>query len=180
MIITFCSQCECMATNSVATFESSLRTLDIPSVNTTPDGFPDALSEYIELPAVGVPLDIDGISLEETDAMLSPSSEQLVDAKTGITPAVLGVAAHGSLLLQSSPNGTEPVSLYPPRHVAVVRENDIVPNVRDALEWLNGEFDDGRRSAVFATGVSATGDMGALVEGVHGPADVRVIIVEDR
>ncbi|WP_435156373.1 LUD domain-containing protein [Haladaptatus sp. DFWS20] len=169
-----------MATNAVTRFESSLQTLDIPSVSTTPHGFTEVLTEYIELPAVGVPLDIEGISLEETDATLSPSSQQLVDAKTGITPAALGVAAHGSLLLQSSPKGTEPVSLYPPRHVAVVREEDIVPDVRDALEWLDGEFTDGRRSAVFATGVSATGDMGALVEGVHGPADVRVIIVEDR
>lgn len=180
MIITVRSVCETMATNVVAAFESSLGTLDIPCISTTPDGFTEALAEQIELPAVGVPLDIDGISLEETDANLSPSSRQLVEAKTGITPAALGVAAHGSLLLQSSPNGTEPISLYPPRHVAVVREDDIVPDVRDALEWLDGEFTDGRRSAVFATGVSATGDMGALVEGVHGPADVCVIIVEDR
>ncbi|WP_345411337.1 LUD domain-containing protein [Haladaptatus pallidirubidus] len=103
-----------------------------------------------------------------------------MNAKTGITPAALGVAAQGSLLLQSSPKGTEPVSLYPPRHVAVVRESDIVPDIRNALEWLDDEFADGRRSAVFATGVSATGDMGALVEGVHGPAATCVIIVEDR
>ena len=169
-----------MPTESTATFESSLRKLDVPCTVTTADGFPGALDAAIETPAVGVPLDIEGISLEDTDVTRSPSSGQLVDARTGVTPAALGVAAHGSLLLQSSADGTEPVSLYPPRHVAVVRESDIVPDVRDALEWLDGEFDDGRRSAVFATGVSATGDMGALVEGVHGPADVRVIVVEDR
>ncbi|MFB9808478.1 LUD domain-containing protein [Haladaptatus pallidirubidus] len=169
-----------MATNSVATFESSLRNLNIRCTRTTPDGFTEALSESIEPPAVGVPLDIDDISFEKISVTLSPSSEQLMNAKTGITPAALGVAAQGSLLLQSSPKGTEPVSLYPPRHVAVVRESDIVPDIRNALEWLDDEFADGRRSAVFATGVSATGDMGALVEGVHGPAATCVIIVEDR
>ncbi|WP_423746861.1 LUD domain-containing protein (plasmid) [Haladaptatus sp. SPP-AMP-3] len=169
-----------MPTESTATFESSLRTLDVPCTVTTVDDFPDALDAAIEAPAVGVPLDIDGLDLGDADVTRSPSTGQLADAKTGVTPAALGVAAHGSLLLQSSAEGTEPVSLYPPRHVAVVRESDIVPDVRDALERLDGEFDAGRRSAVFATGVSATGDMGALVEGVHGPGDVRVIVVEGR
>ena len=169
-----------MTTESTATFESSLQRLDVPCTVTTADEFQDALDAVIDTPAVGVPLNIEGVSLAETEVTCSPSSGQLVAAKTGVTPAALGVAAHGSLLLQSSAEGTEPVSLYPPRHVAVVRESDIVPDVRDALEWLDGEFDEGRRSAVFATGVSATGDMGALVEGVHGPADVRVIVVEDR
>ncbi|KZN23183.1 lactate utilization protein B/C [Haladaptatus sp. R4] len=169
-----------MPTESTTAFESSLRNLDVPCTVTTVDDFPDALDEVIERPAVGVDLDIDGVSLDDADVTRSPSTGQLADAKTGITPAALGVAAHGSLVLQSTPDGTEPVSLYPPRHVAVVRESDIVPDVRDALDWLDGEFEEGLRSAVFATGVSATGDMGALVEGVHGPAEVRVIVVEGR
>jgi L-lactate dehydrogenase complex protein LldG len=169
-----------MPTESTTTFESSLRKLDVPCTVTSVDDFSDAMEEAIETPAVGVALDIDGISLDDDNVTCSPSTGELADAKTGVTPAALGVAAHGSVVLQSSSDGTEPVSLYPPRHVAVVRESDIVPDVRDALDLLDGEFDDGRRSAVFATGVSATGDMGALVEGVHGPADVRVIVVEGR
>jgi len=31
-----------------------------------------------------------------------------------------------------------------------------------------------------ATGPSATGDMGALVQGVHGPSEVHVIVVESE
>jgi len=81
--------------------------------------------------------------------------------------------------VDSDPVGTEPVSLYCPTHVAVVRESDVVPDVESVTDYLGDRFAAGG-SSVFATGVSSTGDMGALVEGVHGPKRVEVVLLTDR
>jgi len=61
----------------------------------------------------------------------------------------------------------------------VLQASDLRRDLESAFEWLADEFDAGRDSLVFETGPSATGDMGALVQGVHGPSEVHVIVVED-
>lgn len=163
----------------VDTFEQSLRELDVAYTRTRPDRFQSVLADVVEEPAVGVPLPFDGISLEDTSVELELTPHRLQDAETGVTPIRIAIAEYGSLVVQSSPDGTEPVSLYPPKHVAVVHEDDVLDDVSDATDWLGDEFDDGRNSAVLATGVSATGDMGAIVQGVHGPETVHVILLSD-
>ena len=168
-----------MPTDVVSVFEDSLSAIDVETTLTTADGFKSALSDAIERPAVGTCLPFEGISLTETEVSSEPTAAELEAAATGVTPAGIGIAEHGSVVIQSDEKGNEPVSLYPPKHVAVVRTDDIVPDVGGALEWLSGEFRDGRNSAVVATGASATGDMGALVEGVHGPETVHVLLLSD-
>jgi L-lactate dehydrogenase complex protein LldG len=46
----------------------------------------------------------------------------------------------------------------------------------DAFAALDEELQDMRDSFILATGPSATADMGALVQGAHGPKEVEVII----
>jgi len=70
------------------------------------------------------------------------------------------------------------VSLYSDRHVAVVREEQVVPDTGAAFDEAGPALAEDRGSVVMATGPSATGDMGALVQGVHGPSEVHVIVVE--
>lgn len=168
-----------MSTDLVTEFEESLRRQGVTWTRTDTDEFESVLSEALVDPAMGVPLPFDEVSLADADVTLDPTSQDLIEARTGVTAARLGVSTYGSLLVQSDGDGTEPVSLYPNRHVAVLRANDLVADVPAALEWLGDEFEAGRDSAVFATGPSATGDMGALVEGVHGPREVHVIILGD-
>jgi L-lactate dehydrogenase complex protein LldG len=167
-----------MSTGLVSSFEESLAALDVASSRTTPDGFTAALADAVERPAVGAPLGFDAISLADTDVLVRPTTAELEVARTGVTAAGLGIAERGTVVIQSGPGGDEPVSLYPERHVAVLRESDLVGSVGDALEWLGGEFAAGRDSAVLATGASATADMGELVRGVHGPGEVHVLVVE--
>ncbi|MCT9094462.1 LUD domain-containing protein [Haloarchaeobius sp. HME9146] len=138
-----------------------------------------AIAAAVDAPAVGTPLPFEGVGLPEPVGT-DPSPSDLADAETGVTPARLGVAALGSILIRSTPEGDEPVSLYPNRHVAVVAASALVDGTRDAVDWLADEFESGRDSYVFATGPSATADMGGLVEGVHGPNEVHVIVIEDR
>jgi len=169
-----------MSTEPIAAFESSLADLAVGYTRTDRDGFADALASVIEEPAVGVPLDgFEGISLDGTGVTVPPTPRLLTEAKTGVTPVGKAIAEYGTLVLESDEAGTEPVSLYPPTHVGVVRESDVLPSVESATGYLTERFAAGG-SAVFATGVSSTGDMGALVEGVHGPKTVHVVLLTDQ
>lgn len=162
---------------ALTAFESSLDGLDVEMRRTDPDGFDDVLADALCEPAVGVPLEFDGVSLADTAVVLDPTPAQLESATTGVTPARMGIASYGTLAVESAAAGTEPVSLYPERHVAILREEDLRPGMDDAFGWLTDEFAAGRDSYVFATGASATADMGEMVEGVHGPAEVTVVVL---
>ena len=169
-----------MSTTHVRTFESSLAAIDVSLVRTEASSFAATVDRLVDDPAIGVPLDgFDGVSLADTSVETALTPRRLQDARTGVTPAAGAIADYGTLVLESDAAGTEPVSLYPPTHVAVVRESDVLPDVASAVDSLGPRFDAGG-SAVFATGVSATGDMGSLVEGVHGPKDVHVVLLTDR
>lgn len=169
-----------MGVTHIAEFGESLDALGVTWSRTDVDGFDAALCEVVTEPVVGVELPFDGVSLDATSVVVDPTPAQLRAAETGVTPVRLGVAAYGSLLVDSDEAGSEPVSLYPERHVAIARVSDLVSDLPAALDRLGEAFADGPRSAVFATGASATGDMGALVYGVHGPAKVHVVVLEDR
>jgi L-lactate dehydrogenase complex protein LldG len=89
------------------------------------------------------------------------------------------MADYGSLVLPSSPPANELVSLYVDRHIAVLRESQILPDMEAAFDQLDEDITEAYNDAVIATGPSATADMGALVKGAHGPSEVRTIVVED-
>jgi len=162
----------------VDSFGASLDDLDVTWTRTAPGGLEDALADAVVEPVVGAPLPFEGLSLPDW-IPVHPTASELEAARTGVTGAGGGIAEYGTLIVQSRPGGDEPVSLYPERHVAVLRASDLVSGVPEALAFLGEEFAAGRDSAVFATGMSATADMGETVRGVHGPREVHVVIVED-
>lgn len=171
-------------TETTAAFESTLEERDLAAsvTVTTVEKLPETLSALSEPPIVAAPLPFDGCSYDEVDhtVTLSPPPAELDAARTGITPAGLGVADYGTVTIRSTPGGEEFVSLYPERHVVVLAASDIVPDMPTAFERLAEEFESGLDSQILATGPSATGDMGDIVHGVHGPQEVHVVILEDR
>ncbi|GAA0728330.1 L-lactate dehydrogenase complex protein LldG [Halorubrum trapanicum] len=137
-------------------------------------------------PAVGVPLARSGPdAFADSPATLpdrvgtDPATADLREAHTGVTAASLGVAEYGSVALEADAAGTEPVTLFVDRHVVVLRERDIVPDMPDAFDWLGPRARDESVDVVFATGPSATADMGGLVHGAHGPKEVHVVLLRD-
>ncbi|WP_424014941.1 LUD domain-containing protein [Halorubrum xinjiangense] len=137
-------------------------------------------------PAVGVPLGRSGPDgLTDSPATLpdrvetDPTTADLRRAHTGVTAASLGVAEYGSVALEADAAGSEPVSLFVDRHVVVLREADLVPDMPDAFDWLGPRARDESVDVVFATGPSATADMGGLVHGAHGPKEVHVVLLRD-
>ncbi|MFC6988080.1 LUD domain-containing protein [Haloplanus sp. GCM10025708] len=161
-------------------FEAALSAFDATLTRTRTADFSARLDEVVDPPAVGSPLPFEGVSLDGTDVVTEPTPAQLRDATTGVTAAAFAIAEYGTLAVRSTAGGDEPVSLYPERHVAVVRESDVLSDADAAFSRLADAFADGPESVVFATGVSGTGDMGEYVEGVHGPREVRVLLLEDR
>lgn len=169
-----------MTQTQTAVFERALERHSASWSRTTAAEFDTALGEQLDQPAVGTPLSFDGVSLDGHPVSTSPSPARLARAKTSVTPAAFAIADYGSIIIMSGIEGTEQVSLYPDRHVAVLRESDILPDMVSAFDRLDTAFSEDLTSAVIATGPSATADMGELVYGAHGPRNVHVLILSDR
>ncbi|WP_049972197.1 LUD domain-containing protein [Haladaptatus cibarius] len=171
-----------MSADTVSTFRDSLRELDVGFTRTTTAEFGRALSDAVVEPALGTELPFDGISLPDSIPRFGARDstvDALENAKTGVTHASLAIADYGTVVIQPTSAGEERVSLHPNHHVAVVAESDVVPGMTGAFDRLEAIAESGG-SAIFATGASATADMGALVHGVHGPKNVHVILLSDR
>lgn len=168
-----------MSTDPVSTFETALQgTSTVHSARA--DSLGAVIDEALTEPAVGTPLPFEGVSLSETAVSTEFEPSDLTAAATGVTPAGLAIADYGTVTIRSRADRDELVALYTERHVAVVAESDVVPDMATAYEELSEEFGWGVDTQVLATGPSATADMGTLVEGVHGPKETHVVILEDR
>ncbi|GAB3019799.1 LUD domain-containing protein [Natronobiforma cellulositropha] len=157
-------------------FRDRLAAVDVDSTVVSRDALADTLETRLTEPAVASDLG-DGVDLPAAIGT-EPTLADLRAAATGITRARLGVASLGSIVVSSSPGLDGPVSLFPPKHVAILEAADIVADLETALELLAADFAAGANDVVFVTGPSSTGDMGELVVGVHGPAEMEVVIVE--
>lgn len=160
-------------------FVGSLDRLEVAWTRVSENDGAAALEEIVEGPAVGAPLPVfeTGI-LAALGVIVDPTPRQVAAARTGVTAARLGIADYGSVVIEGGPDATEAASLFPERHVAVLRTADVVPDMTAALEHLGPLLREEATTAILATGPSATADMGALVKGAHGPKAVHVLLVD--
>ena len=168
-----------------STFKRRLDSLGVTVTEGPESDCRDLVDEAAGDPAVGVALAEEGddpndgaVALPDRVAT-DPTTAELRAAHTGVTDASLGVAEYGSVAVEADAAGTEPVSLFVDRHVVVVRESDLVPDMPDAFDWLGPKARDESVDVVFATGPSATADMGGLVHGAHGPKEVHVVLLRE-
>ena len=115
------------------------------------------------------------VLVDEPDAPLAQSGLDATGA--ALTACRVAVAETGTLVLDGTPDqGRRVLTLLPDRHVCVVRAEQVVPGVPDAVALLSEHPE---RPLTWISGPSATSDIELVrVEGVHGPRDLRVVIVE--
>ena len=121
----------------------------------------------------GLPWRVSGV----VDEGLSAADLDGYDAV--VTAATVGIAETGTIVLTHGPGeGRRALSLVPDLHVCVVRADQVVADVPDAVRLLDTAPYPGRPQT-WVSGPSATSDIELdRVEGVHGPRTLHVLLVD--
>jgi L-lactate dehydrogenase complex protein LldG len=119
----------------------------------------------------------EGLGFEVAGSVTDDSlSAAQLDALDGVvTLAAVGIAETGTIVLDHGPGqGRRALTLVPDLHVCVVRADQVVADVPDAVRRL-----DPARPLTWISGPSATSDIELdRVEGVHGPRTLHVLVVD--
>jgi L-lactate utilization protein LutC len=130
------------------------------------------VSDEPEAAAVGRQLAARGVTVHE------PTPEHASVAGLGVTSAVAGIAATGSLVLDSRRMGSRSACLLPPVHLCVLMVNNLLRTPGDALRGVASAGDALPSSLVLVTGPSRTGDIEQLITmGAHGPTALHVVLL---
>ncbi|MBP6025341.1 LutC/YkgG family protein [Ferruginibacter sp.] len=97
-----------------------------------------------------------------------------------ITGCEFLVARTGTIVMSAAQQSGRTVSVYAPVHICIAYTNQLVYDIKDALQTLKEKYTGNIPSLItFASGPSRTADIEkTLVTGVHGPKEVYCFLVQ--
>lgn len=119
-----------------------------------------------------------GIAVLTDDPVLSHAELDATGAV--VTACRLGIAETGTIVLDHvADQGRRALSLVPDLHICVVRADQVVSDVPEAVVRLQASVA-ARQPLTWISGPSATSDIElSRVEGVHGPRTLHVLLVSE-
>ena len=108
------------------------------------------------------------------------SYPNLAGCEISITGCEHLVARTGTVVMSTAQQSGRTTSVYAPVHICVAYSNQVVYDIKDALQMLKEKYTGKLPSLItFASGPSRTADIEkTLVTGVHGPKEVYCFLVE--
>ncbi len=155
-----------------------------------PAGVPEAIAEMLVAAKVGsavLPSGLDagwraaivaaGITVHEDAPPLSHKELNAIDAV--VTASAVSIAETGTIVLDHADDqGRRALTLVPDTHLVVVRADQVVSDVPEAVGRLAAAVTSGS-PLTWISGGSATSDIELIrVEGVHGPRTLLVVLAD--
>lgn len=126
---------------------------------------------YCREPALRAELAHSGFSFGEHDA--------LDTCDIAITSCELLVARTGTIVMSSAQQSGRNTSVYAPVHICIAYTDQVVYDLKDGLQLMKEKYSIIPSLITFASGPSRTADIEkTLVVGVHGPAEVFLLLIE--
>ncbi len=107
------------------------------------------------------------------------TNQELNEVEGVMTAARVGIADTGTIVLDHTPDqGRRALSLVPDLHLCVIRADQVVSDVPEAVQRLKDSIKAGQ-PLTWISGPSATSDIElSRVEGVHGPRNLLIILAQ--
>jgi L-lactate dehydrogenase complex protein LldG len=169
--------------DAVERFCERVADYDAVVVRVDADGLAAALAERCRahgagrlVVSPGLAVDGFGVEIVVDDPPLGARDLDAIDGV--LTGCAVGIAETGTIVLDGAGlSGRRALTLVPDLHLCVVRADQVVPAVPDAVAAVADAVGEGR-PVTFVSGPSATADIELnRVQGVHGPRRLEVFVV---
>ena len=114
------------------------------------------------------------------DTQPTPFDHAILDTcDVALTGCEFLVARTGSIILSAAQASGRTPSVYAPVHICIAYTDQLVYDLKDGLQKMKEKYGVLPSLITFASGPSRTADIEkTLVVGVHGPAEVFVLLIE--
>jgi L-lactate dehydrogenase complex protein LldG len=119
--------------------------------------------------------------LKTAGVTFQTSDRNFSEADCGITLCECLIERTGSILLTSRQLAGRRLSIFPPVHVVVASTGQMLPDIRQGLDFIRKKYRSGLPSMIsLVTGASRTADIEkTLVLGAHGPRELVLFLIDD-
>jgi L-lactate dehydrogenase complex protein LldG len=107
---------------------------------------------------------------------------KLKEINAGVTLCECLAARTGTVFVSSRLASGRRTGVYAPVHIVLAYTSQIVPDIRDAIQFIKSKYGDTIPSLITAiTGPSRTADIEkTLVTGAHGPKEIYLFLIDNK